>query len=379
MGAGLGMVDTLLGAYFSGRAARTALREGSPMQIARGMAAATVGASLLGRRKRAHNLLDASARAAADDGTPLSRWYVGLAKTALLFTLENDFREAYKQARTMETEWYAAGRGPGWETDVAMHFSLSSQMMLGDMRDLARRAASLVHAANRKGDLFQEITLRVRFAIRHLIDSQPDVARADVNDALAAWLPGSTSFGNQQAWGLWSKTRIEVYAGNFNAPNLEEDWRRMHRSLVGRVPLMQAEWLHAYATYLLARAIDAKKRGLASEYTKFCKLTEKTADRYARLRHFPAAPAADALIRAGLAWVRGDRDVIERTKKALDEHYARTVFAFAPGIRRRLGEAIGGDEGAAMIAQADQEARRAGFIDCERAAELAIPTGKFMS
>ena len=109
------------------------------------MAAATVGASLLGRRKRATLLLGLCERASGEDGSPVAQWYLGLARTAVAFILDNDFARCHEEAMDLEHEWYAAGRGPGWETDVAMHFSLASQQMLGDVRELDRRVTMLAH------------------------------------------------------------------------------------------------------------------------------------------------------------------------------------------------------------------------------------------
>jgi len=378
MAAGLGMVDSLLGAYFSGRGVRLALAHGSPLQIARVTSAASIGASLLGRAKRSHALLAAARRAAEQDGTPLAVWYPGLAATASEFLVHNDWRRCRDSALALERDWYAGGRGPGWETDVAMHFSLAAQQMLGDYRELARRNAAFIHDAKRKGDLFQEVTLRVRFAVCHLLADRADVARADVDDALASWLPGSDSFGNQRAWALWSRTRIEIYAGELDAleRTLDVEWRRMHRSLVGRIPLMRLEWYHAYATYLLGRAIAARKRGRPSETAALCRAADAVADRYTRYA-FPAGPTAEMLIRAAIAWVRGGGDVIASTRRALDTAIESGTGAFAAFTKRRLGEAIGGSEGETLVSEADDEARRAGFVDPERAAELAIPTGRY--
>jgi tetratricopeptide (TPR) repeat protein len=377
IGAGLGMIDSLLGAYFSGRAARLALREGSALQITRGMAAASIGASLLGRQQRANRLHAAVEQAAREDGSTLAAWYLRFSHMGKAFILDNNFKLAHEHARALEAEWYAAGYGPGWETDVAMHFSLASQMMLGQHGALSQRVNELVRGAVRSGDLFQEVTLRVRFAVRHLIADAPDVARADVAEALGAWLPGTDSFGNQRAWALWSRGRIELYAGQLNPPGLEAEWKRMHRSLIGRLPMMQVEWLHGYATYLLGRALDAKRRGLHSEHLRFCRGAERVYERYKKLDVFYAAPVARELVRAGLAWVRGDADLIDRLRIATAIAEERGIYAMVAGVRRRLGEAIGGDEGAALVAKSELEHRGSGFVDPARATEFAIPTGRF--
>ena len=375
IGAGLGMVDTLLGAYFSGRAARLALAEGNSLQITRGMGSAMIGAALLGRRKRCDRLYACTERAAAEDGSPLAHWYLGMAGVARTFILDNDWTKTFHDATALEDEWYAAGRGPAWETDVAMHFSLASLQMLGDVRELGHRVATLVHNAQRNGDLFQEVTLRVRFAVRHLAEGQPDEAERDVNDALAAWLPGTDSFGNQRAWALWCRTRNALYTGTL-PDDLEAEWKRMFRSLVGRIPLMQAEYLHVYGTYLLARAHIAKHRGERSDHAALCRATLRVADRLGRLP-VPAARSAEAVLHAGVAWAREHPDLVTLTREALDRIIEHHVFVYAPFLKRRLGEAMGGEEGAALVAQADDLALRSGWSDPVRGAELVLPTGRF--
>jgi len=375
IGAGLSMVDTLLGAYFNGRAARLALKDGNALQITRGMAAATIGACVLGRRDRAARLMGCCERAAADVGSPLANWYVGLGRTGTSFILDNDFARAYQDASTLENEWYAAGHGPSWETDVAMHFSLASLQMLGEFGELAARVATLAQTAKRNGNVFQEVTLRVRFAVRHLLDDRPDDACADVLDALAAWLPGSDAFGNQRAWGLWSLSRTALYSGEIHPDRYEREWHRMHRSLIGRVPLMQAEWFHVYGTYLLGCAIDAKQRGQHSIHAALCRRAERYARKLSRL-NFRAAGVSGAMLQTAVVWARGG-DVVEATRKGLDAIATCNVLPYAPFFVRRLGEAIGGDEGATLIAHGDAQARRAGWTVPERGAELAIPTGRF--
>jgi hypothetical protein len=253
-----------------------------------------------------------------------------------------------------------------------MHFSLASQQMLGNLRELGSRVAMLVQNAKRVGDLFQEVTLRVRFAVRHLADDHPAEAREDVLDALAQWLPGTDAFGNQRSWALWSRTRIALYTGDLAPDELLPEWDRLQRSLVGRVPLMQAEYLHALGTYLLALSYDAKRRGRRSEQAAFLARVERVANRLNRMQ-FPAAPSAYHVLRAGLAWARGSDDKVELTKVALEQLVDCSVLVYAPFVKRRLGEAIGGDEGATLISQADALAMRSGWVRPDRGAPLVLP------
>ena len=54
------------------------------------------------------------------------------------------------------------------------------------------------------------------------------------------------------------------------------------------------------------------------------------------------------------------------------------MLVFAAFLKRRLGEAIGGDEGATLISQADALSMRSGWVVPERGAELVIPTDRFV-
>src|SRR6185503_139362 len=110
------------------------------------------------RRERATRLLETARRAAQEDGTPVAAWYADLAETARDFILDNAFPKVFERTATLEREWYAAGRGPGWETDIVMHFSLSTQQMGGAYADVAKRVANQIQVAKRKGDLFQDVT-----------------------------------------------------------------------------------------------------------------------------------------------------------------------------------------------------------------------------
>ena len=369
IGAGLAMVDTLHGAYFSGKASVLALRYGTPLQITRAMSALTVSAALMGKRERSQRFLEAAARAADDAGTPLASWYARSTACTNAFLLDNEFQRCFEMASSLERDWYAAGGGEGWETDVVRHFTFASQQMLGELAALAARVDQQVASSQRTGDLFQEVTLRVRFAVRHLIADRPADAERDIADALAAWQPGTTQFGNQRAWALWSRTRVVLYTRELG--RLEEavgaDWQRMRRALIGRVPALKVEWSHAYATYLLGRAAHALSSGRASEHAALCRQTRAVARDVGRMK-FPAAPAVARLIEAGLACARAasgarDADIIAPLRAALAAATDRQFRVFIPFLKMRLGTALDGSEGAELVAAGTAEATQQGWKD----------------
>ena len=372
IGAGLAMVDTLHGAYFSGKASVLALRYGTPLQITRAMSGLTVSAALMGRRVRSQRCLEAASRAADEAGTPLASWYARSTACATAFLLDNEFRRCFDLAKELEHDWHAAGGGEGWETDVARHFTLASQQMLGELSALAARVDQQVASSQRTGDLFQEVTLRVRFAVRHLIADRPADAERDIADALAAWQPGATQFGNQRAWALWSRTRVVLYTRELG--RLEEavgaDWQRMRRALIGRVPALKVEWYHAYATYLLGRAVHARQSGHASDHAALCRQARALAREVSRMK-FPAAPTVARLIEAGIACATGDAgDVVGPLRVALAAATDRQFLVFTPFLKIRLGTALGGTEGAELVATGTAEATQQGWKDPEAGLQL---------
>ncbi|HEY5943959.1 MAG TPA: hypothetical protein VIV40_00635, partial [Kofleriaceae bacterium] len=116
--------------------------------------------------------------------------------------------------------------------------------------------------------------------------------------------------------------------------------------------------------------------GRPSEHAELCARVERLSARVDRLT-FPAAPATYHILRAGLAWARNSPDKIERTRIALDQSIEVGLLVYAAFLKRRLGEVVGGDEGEMLMSQADALAMRSGWVDPERGAELAWPTGRF--
>jgi hypothetical protein len=377
MSAGLSMVDTLLGAYFSGRATVLAVRHGTPLQITRALCAATTGAILMGSRKRAMACFEALQRAAAEDGSPLTVWYTRMVRCMVMFLLDNDFRGTLDITRTLADEWYACGRGPGWETDVAGHFYLAAQQMLGRLGELATEVGDHIDNAKRTGDKFQEVSLRVRFAVTHLLVDKPHAAEEDIADALASWQPsaGAENFGNQRAWALWTRTRVLLYMRDFERlePALAADWTRHNRALIARVPAIQVEWLHVYGTFLLGRAILARNAKRTGEAAKLCRQAMKVAARSNRMK-FPAGQAVARMLEAGVACARGG-DVVAPLRIALDAATKQDLLVYVPFLELRLGEALGGNEGDALIAKATGDARAQGWQYPDRGAEMCIPRG----
>src|SRR5262249_27800837 len=94
----------------------------------------------------------------------------------------------------------------------------------------------------------------------------------------------------------------------------------------------------------------------------------------------PATPTAALTLRAAIAYHGDDRAArVDALRAAIAESYKYGIHVASPFLERRLGEERRGDEGAELVAKSEARTREAGFVEPERAAEIAIPTGRFTS
>jgi hypothetical protein len=152
----------------------------------------------------------------------------------------------------------------------------------------------------------------------------------------------------------------------------------MQRSLVGRIPILRVEWLHAYGTYLVGLALAARSRGAHSEAGAHLRAASASAEKLAKLA-FPGALTGSLALRAAIAMLDDDRDArVAALRAAIEESTTRNISVAMYGLERRLGEQLGGSDGAALIAAGDERARTAGMVAPAQATEVFFPSGRFL-
>ena len=80
-------------------------------------------------------------------------------------------------------------------------------------------------------------------------------------------------------------------------------------------------------------------------------------------------------LRAGIARVRGrDEERVRRLLEAAAAEFDACDMALhAAAVRRRLGDLIGGTEGAALVAAADTWMRAQGIVNATRMTTMLVP------
>jgi serine/threonine protein kinase len=373
-GAGISMVDTMRGSMFWTRGPIECLKYGDPLRISRALFAAAVIECSLGRAKQARKLIEACERAADQDGTALSRWYATLARPAYGFLVENRWTACLEGVRVGRRLWEQAGHGQGWESDVMEQFACWSLNMLGDFRELTRRVPSKIRSAQRGGNRFLEVSLRTFFTHLHLVDDNPELAIADMEDAIGGWLPGVSQFGNAHYWVLRNRMYTALYTGNLDRDDtLEAEWDRFENGMLGRVAIMRIEMDVCRSGYLVGRAMHAHRTGDTSTRNALVRTIRKHHKRLGRAR-LPVAQTSHLQLTATMARVAGDDETAARLmREVLVRWREMQMQGNLASASRMLGGLLGGDEGRALVADADTWMTTAGIRDPARFAHLLAP------
>jgi hypothetical protein len=181
-----------------------------------------------------------------------------------------------------------------------------------------------------------------------LAADDPVRARQEVIEALQEW-PHS-GFHLQHYSSFSAMAQIMLYTGDGPVAwkHFNQQWSQMKSSILLRIQILRVE-----AKYVLARcALAAGEQGMETE--RLLNVAERIAGQIAVEKVRWANPFV-SLIRAGVANVRGNSEGAADFLKAAAEGFdAVDMSLYATAARRHLGQLTGGDEGQALITEADR-------------------------
>jgi eukaryotic-like serine/threonine-protein kinase len=350
------VVEPLRGAYAMTRALLLALRLGEPARVARSLAfdAAYLAAFGKGRRALAvARLAEAEAEHAGDVEAQVV--VLGAKACAHLFG-SSGWRDALACAVEVEQRSRELQEA-GWETDTAQIYACFSLLYLGELGELSRRVAAHIAEARRRGDRYQEVGFRTRLGIIWLAADDPERAEREAITAIESWFPAARSYQVQHCWALAGICEARLYRGDAEAAaaELESQWRALAGSHLLWVPILRIEMAYLAGRIAGARADRAGVR--------------RAVRRLERVG-WPISRAFAQLLRAGAAGPAGAVAHLHDAIAALDGIDSQL---HACAARRRLGECLGGDPGAELIAAADAWMAGQGIRSPERMTALLVP------
>ena len=328
------------------------------------MEAAHVACAGLPSSRRSQRLLQAAESAARLAPEPYTQGILQLAM-ALVAYLEGRWKEARAFAEPAEAIFRDHCTGVAWEVDTARIFALWSLNYLGEIGELRRRWSKLMKDAKERGDMYMTGTIgTLGMAIVRLADDDLAPAEDELRQVSRLW--SRQGFHIQHHNRVLASCLISLYRGD-NA----ETWDRLEglrptyaRSLLLRVQTIRVELYRFRARGALAASRVAGEPG---------RLVEEAAQTARKLERecFPVATAHALSIRAQIAASRGASAVARSLfERAIGAYRALDMSLFAAAAQRSLGRLLGGDEGHALVAEADRWMTSQGIRNPARMAAL---------
>jgi serine/threonine protein kinase len=346
---GLSMVDAILGAAIQSQYLLLALRAGEPSRLARALSveACHLSCEAGPSRRRAGRLIQTASALAERVADPQTQGMVTLARGVTLY-FEGGWKNALANCDRAEALFRDRCTGATWELDTARIYSLWCLTYMGEVAELTRRRQVLLTDAKERGDLYALTYLSTYImAIVQLGADGPEEARRELRQAMGRWT--QRGFHVQHHNALLAQVYIDLYTADGAAAlqEIAERWPAYGSSLLGRIQHVRIDVRQLHARSALAAAATAP------DPRSPLSVAERDARRLERER-VPWAKAHAAYIHAALAQARGKTSTaLAQLAHAASLYAAADMPLYAAATRRRLGESLGGEEGKALVAEAD--------------------------
>jgi hypothetical protein len=159
------------------------------------------------------------------------------------------------------------------------------------------------------------------------------------------------AFTNPAYWGMIADGEIALFDRRTDEARgaLLEQWSGFARSKLDHLPFYRIEALHLRARLALASAErssgESRENGLRNA-AKDARLVER--------ERTPWGLALARLVRAGIAATRSQsQEAVRLLVQTEGELEGLDMALYAAAARRRRGQLLGGDEGAALVSEAD--------------------------
>ncbi|EPX60010.1 hypothetical protein D187_002096 [Cystobacter fuscus DSM 2262] len=368
---GLGSVDILRGGYYSTRSTLLSAQAGDARRTARGLA--ILGLVTVARATPAdveagnHMFAEGERllRALGDEPylTGLYKVTRGTAEMSL-----GHWRVAERLLTEGDELLQERCAGIAWELSQARMCVVYSLSQLGLLREAASRGNRWLRSAEETGDLFGGVSLEIHTSDALLAADQPEAALEQLRRALSKW--SSELFTPQNLYGVVDSAKCELYKGDAAAAwkVLDGAWETALAANAMGWQFTRVQGLHFHAGAALALACQRpseRERMLAS-------VSQDTQQLRQEGRHYSRASAA--LLQAGVAMTRGQPEEALRELEAAIAGFTEADMALHVACACwHKGRLLGGDEGRALVAEAEAVMHEQGIRHAERWVDVFAP------
>ncbi len=358
---GLGIVDSIRGMDFQARGLLLALKVGERTRLARALFLESNFIASQGDKRslaRSQKLIDLGAHIAKPANSPYLEAWVPVCEGTLGY-FGGHFSLAAKRLAAAD-EAFRELSGVAWETSTARLFRMWNLLRMGSFAEMTPLLNAYLKDAVHRGDLYAQTTL-IRTCYRLSVATgraeDPDRSLSGVH-----WIPPEGRYHLQHWFEFEALAELSLFQGRADTMLAESrrNGRGLKQSMILRLQIVRSiyRWLHA--RLLLASGSDLREvkplvRSLERERTRF-------------------ATVLAGLLRAAIAVQTGKPESARTTlTQVIKLAQEMDMHLHVAAAQRRLGELIGGDEGAATLAQADTWLAKQGVLDVVRMTEVIAP------
>lgn len=340
---GLSMTDWIRGASFQSLNLLLSLQTGETFRAQRALLLEACLVASGGDSDNAARLIEASTQG-VEPTDPYLRGFVHMARAYVAY-FKGNWRTAFEGAEQAEAIFGGSCTNVVWERDTAHAMSHWSQVYLGSLKSLGQMLPERLREAELQGNLFAVCALPASISVLHWI-GRDDVAggRAAIARILERW---SLRGYQIQHWNeMASNALLDLYAGDVKGARrrVEEGWVPMSKSLLTKIQIVRFEVGELQARTALAAALVSTD----SERERLLKIAEHHTVKLGH-EHMGWTDAIATLRRGGIRAARKDVDgAVRELRAAVTSCDASALGLHAAAARVRLGELLGGDEGAAL-------------------------------
>ena len=368
MSQGLAMSDTLRGAYFSTRFVALALSLGERSRMIRALWMEASYAANTGLPAKYLARLHEAIESLTEEHVPLTRSYLDSARGCEAF-MAGRWAEALRLFEATDKVFTSRG-GSVWERTTFRFFILWSLYYLGELDELTRRVMPLHADAVDRGDRYATAGMFLGLVnLAHLNALGASRTRQLILETTTSWTSKQYYLRNYHA--LLAGTQADLYEGKGADAHQRvcEAWPGLKRSLLLMVPSVRIEsnQLRARAALAAAAQLPFDRRApLLAEARRHVRRLGREKASWAKAMAIP--------LRAALAaQAQEPARAVELLREAVAALEQLEMKLFAAAARRRLGELLGGDEGAAYCASADQFLKEQRVAEPERMLAMLTP------
>jgi serine/threonine protein kinase len=348
VGIGLSSVDTIRGAVFQTRYLLLALAAGDPQRIAHALAMECGYSSVGGSRtrRRTQTLTTEMRRVAAQVATPLAMANADLVE-GVAASLEGRWRAGAELLTHAEQQFLEHCTGVTWELGTSRSFGLRCHQFRGDIRVMTERFPALVRDAQERGDRYFATNIVLFSHYVSLAADDPGKMSEEIEAAMQGW--SHAGFHVQHMWHLRAGVENAIYEGNgmLAWTKVAQSWRAARSSLVARVQFTGIVLEELRGRAALAAAMQANS---PRERARLLDIADRAAKRVEKERT-DWGRVLSQLLRAGTAYMRGREEQAVKLLRAVETiGEEQEMYLHVACARRRLGEILAGDQGAALFA-----------------------------